>query len=272
MAAAATLALGVSALGALQPPPAVAGVLKTQAVKVRTLSDPAIKESSGLARSYYQPDRLWTHNDSGGGTTIFALGKSGRTTAKYELKGASHKDWEGMARSVVAGVSYLYVGDIGDNGKKRPSIFVHRVKEPKPGRSKRALKFRTYEFRYPDGKHNAEGLMVRPGNQRIYIVSKGKKVPGAIYRAPLNPSTTKVNKLKRVSTAPAGMSDAVFTSGGQFILRGYVNGWLYKSMGAKPVGFALPIKGESITHARNRNYVFVGSEGRNSPIWRVRLP
>ncbi len=272
LAAALVSGLAAAALVAVQPTAADAQVYKTQAKKVRTLTDPAIKESSGLARSYYAPSRLWTHNDSGGGTTIYAIGKSGRTTAKYELTGATHKDWEGMARSVIDGVSYLYIGDIGDNGKKRPSIFVHRVKEPKPGRTKKSLKSTTYEFRYPDGKHNAEGLMVRPKNHRIYIVSKGKKVEGAIYRAPKHPSTTKVNMLKKVATAPAGMSDATFISGGRFILRGYVNGWLYKSMGATPIGFALPVKGESITKARNKNYVFVGSEGRNSPVWRVQIP
>ena len=103
----------------------------------RVLQDPVIKESSGLARSRLSDTRLWTHNDSGGGNTIYALGSGGKISATYQLTGASYKDWEGMASAIKDGVSYLYVGDIGDNGKKRPSIFVHRVREPQPGACER---------------------------------------------------------------------------------------------------------------------------------------
>jgi hypothetical protein len=250
-----------------------ASVEHTAATKVRTLRDPRIVESSSLAKSRYTKGRLWTANDSGGGTTLYEVGKKGKTVRTFELTGASHLDWEGMARSVIGGVSYLYIGDIGDNATKRSSIFVHRVKEPKPGRPGGSLrKYKTYEFRYPDGAHNAEGLMVRPGTHRIFIVSKGKSADGAIYRAPSTPSSTSVNTLTRVGTVPAGLSDAVFLKDGRFILRGYVNGWLYDSMNATPLGFALPLKGESITQAWNHKYVFVGSEGKFSDIWRVKLP
>jgi hypothetical protein len=280
---AATAAVGalLASAFATGPAPAVAQassapagkVVQTAATKVRTLQDPRITESSSLARSLYRKSRWWTANDSGGGTTLYAIGKSGKTVRRFELTGASHLDWEGMARSVIGGVSYLYVGDIGDNGKKRSSIFVHRVKEPKPGRPSGSLnKYKTYEFRYPDGPHNAEGLMVQTRTHRIYIVSKGKGAVGAIYRAPSTPSTTAVNTLKRVGSAPAGVSDAVFLRDGRFVLRGYVNSWLYSSLNATPRVFAMPLKGESITQARNANYVLVGSEHRFSSIWRVRLP
>jgi hypothetical protein len=43
-------------------------------------------------------------------------------------------------------------------------------------------------------------------------------------------------------------------------------------MSAPPQGFALPLKGESITQAWNRKYVFAGSEHQFSSIWRVKLP
>jgi hypothetical protein len=251
---------------------AAAKVAVTPSSKVLTIQDPAINESSGLANSGFSSTRLWTHNDSGGGTTIYALGQDGKTTARFELTGASHKDWEGMARAVSGGVSYLYVGDIGDNGKKRSSIFVHRVKEPSPSASGGSLVPTTYEFTYPDGRHNAEGLMVDPRTSRIYIVSKVKGASGAIYAAPTTLSTTKVNKLSRVGTAPAGMSDATFLADGRFVLRGYVNAWLYSSMTATPVGFALPLKGESITQDGTSNRVLIGSEKPRSSIWRVTLP
>ena len=238
----------------------------------RTLKDPAIVESSGLARSRYSDTRLWTHNDSGGGTTIFAIAESGRTKARFELTGASHRDWEGMASAKRSGVSYLFVGDIGDNGSKRSNIYVHRVREPRPGASGRSLKPVTYAFKYPDGPHNAETLMVKPGSLRIYVVTKGKKQPGAIYAAQRSLSTKRVNVLRKVGPAPAGMADGVFLDKSRFVLRGYESGWLYRDVDANPKRFPLPIKGESITTAWRKNYLFVGSEGRYSQVWRVRLP
>jgi hypothetical protein len=267
---AAAVALPVTDAGAV---PVGAEVVRTEATKVRTLQDPRITESSSLATSYYRKGRLWTANDSGGGTTLYAVGRGGATVRTFELRGASHLDWEGMARSVVDGVSYLYVGDIGDNGSRRPSIFVHRVKEPQPSRPSGTLRrHRTYELRYPDGPHNAEALMVHPRTHRIFVVTKVKGAEGAIYRAPSEPTTSGPNLLERLGPAPAGMSDAVFLRDGRFVLRGYVNGWLYDAVGAAPRGFALPLKGESITQTWRSGRVFVGSEHQYSSVWRVALP
>ncbi len=264
-------AFGVAALTVSATGPASA--LTTSSTKVRTLTDPAIDESSGLARSQLSSTRLWTHNDSGGGTTIYALDSAGRTDRTFELTNASHKDWEAMASATLGGVPYLFVGDIGDNGKKRSTIFVHRVREPDPGTASGALAYTTYELRYPDGAHNAEGMMVNPVSGRLYIVTKNKGANGGIYAAPTTLSTTSVNVLTKVATAPAGMSDAVFLQDGKrFVLRGYVSGWLYSGFGATPVRFALPLKGESVTTDWSAGSIFVGSEHQYSSIWRVTLP
>jgi hypothetical protein len=269
-AVSAVLVAPVAVLG-LQVPGVSAKVAVTRSSKVLTIQDSRIDESSGLVRSNLSSSRLWTVNDSGGGTTVYALDMSGRTTATYELTNASHKDWEGMASTVIGGTSYIYVGDIGDNGKKRSSIFVHRFVEPS-GSTGGALPYVTYELAYPDGARNAEGMMVDPTTHRLYVVSKVKKANGAIYAAPTTLSTTSVNRMTKVATAPAGMSDAVFLADGRFVLRGYVNGWLYSKIGATPVGFSLPLKGESISQDWSGGDVLIGSEKVRSPIYRVSLP
>jgi hypothetical protein len=265
-------AAAIGVVGVVSVSSVNAKVAKTSSAMVMTLSDSRIVESSGLARSGLSTNRLWTVNDSGGGTTLFALDTQGRTAATYDITGASHKDWEAMARKTINGVVYLFIGDIGDNGKKRSSIFVHRVREPAPGTASGSLKPTTFEFRYPDGSHNAEAMMVQPGSQRIFIVTKGKKTNGGIYEAPATLSTTSVNTLRKVGVAPAGMSDALFLPNGSFILRGYVNGWLYKKVGATPVGFSLPLKGETIAFGPTTRSVVIGSEGRNSKVYQVALP
>lgn len=242
------------------------------ATVTRTLKDPDIVESSGLARSRYSDTRLWTHNDSGGGSTIYAIGRTGRTTATYELADAIHWDWEGMASAKRDGVSYLYLGDIGDNRTQRSSIFVHRVREPRPWAPDGSLNPRTYELRYPDGAHDAETLMVRPRTLRLYVVSKVGDRSGAIYVAPRTLSTQQPNRLRRIASAPSGLTDGVFLDRHRFVLRGYRTAWLYRSIGGRSKKFSLPSSGESITSAWRRNHIFIGSEGRYSDIWRVRLP
>ena len=235
-----------------------------------TIQDPAITESSGLAVSGYSSSRLWTHNDSGGGTYLYALGTDGRTTGTFNLGDVSHKDWEGMAQYQDGATSYLYRGDIGDNGKKRDSIFVHRVVEPAASATGGTLKAETFEFKYSDGKHNAEAMMVNPADHRVYIITKSS--PAGIYQAPASLSTTSVNVLTKIASVPAGLSDAVYLDSKRFVLRGYVSGWLFPSIGGTATRFPLPIKGESISKGFSSSYVFIGSEHVHSKIYKVALP
>lgn len=240
----------------------------------RTIQDPRIDESSGLARSGYLPRRLWTHNDSGGGDTLYALGKRGNTARTYQVPGVSHWDWEGMARAKRNGISYLFVGDIGDNSRKRDSISVTRVREPKPGRPNGSLRSVEYEFKYPNGAHDAETLMVRGGSLRIFIVTKGHNDDGAVYRAPKHPSAKHLNRLTRLHGVSNGITDGAFLNRhGRFVIRGYPKAYLYSSPRDKtPRVFDLPSTGESITSGWRRGYVFIGSERRYSDVWRVPLP
>ena len=52
----------------------------------------------------------------------------------------------------------LYVGDIGDNDSKRKTIRVYYFDDPKPDDETRTYK--AWDFRYPDGPHDAETLLV----------------------------------------------------------------------------------------------------------------
>jgi hypothetical protein len=271
LVAAIALASGAGLLVAASLPVSAASGAKGT-LMVRTLKDPAITESSGLARSEYSRTRLWTHNDSGGGDYIYAIGARGQTVGRFTLVGASHVDWEAMSNVHKRGVNYLYLGDIGDNASKRSSIFVHRVRDPRLSQRNHRLHPTTWQFKYPDGAHNAETLLVRSGSLRIYIVTKGKGSRGAIYEAPRRLSRKHVNMLRRIGSAPEGMSDGVFLGRNRFLLRGYVSGWLYRRFGASPVRFPLPIKGESVARGWWPGTVLIGQEGRDSQVWQVRLP
>src|SRR5215510_12090696 len=101
-------------------------------VHLVNLENQSIKESSGIAASRRNAGIFWTHNDSGDGPFVYAFDRQGKHRGVWQVTGANAIDWEDMAigPGPRRGRSYLYLGDIGDNSKKRDQITVYRVAEP----------------------------------------------------------------------------------------------------------------------------------------------
>jgi hypothetical protein len=158
---------------------------------IEQLVSPVIVEASGIAASRTNPNVIYTHNDSGGEPEIFAIQTTnGHRLATYRLEGADTNDWEDIAvgPGPEPGVSYIYVGDIGDNGGNRENINVYRVREPAvptrgtpPTVTLRDVE--QLEFRYPDGGNNAETMMVDPVTGDLYVVGKDGSGTSPVYRA-----------------------------------------------------------------------------------------
>ncbi|RJK97917.1 hypothetical protein [Vallicoccus soli] len=269
---AARSALLLAAAAALLLPSAPVAAVEAARLD-RTLLDARITESSGLARSGYDDGLLWTHNDSGDGPRLFAVGPDGRTVATAVLRGASAVDWEALARYRGADRSYLYVGDVGDNARARREVAVHRVEEPRSPRGDLVLAPRTYRLAYEDGPRDAEALLVHPWTGRLYVVSKDYR-GGAVYEAPAALSTTGVNVLRRVASAPALVTDGAVLFDGRVVLRDYVAAWVSPRIGAPATRVPLPAsaQGESLAPAPGSRAVLVGSEGLRSPVHRQPLP
>ena len=143
------------------------------------------RELSGLVASRTQPGVLWAHNDSGDRPRVFALRPDGSVLADLDVPGARAIDWEDIA---IRGGD-LYLGDIGDNDERRPSIDVYRVAEPHvpaDGTTARAARLR---LRYPDGPHNAETLLVDPNSGGLTIVTKQLDGRSGVYVAPARSPT-----------------------------------------------------------------------------------
>lgn len=150
-----------------------------------------IRQASGVVASRENPGVLWTHNDSGDSARIFALSTEGKLLGIYTLPGATKLDYEDIALGPgpVPNVTYLYVGDIGDNNASRSEIHVYQIPEPAVylDQSARpptiALKgLRDLTLVYPDQAHNAEALMVDPLTGYLYIATKESGV-SHVYRA-----------------------------------------------------------------------------------------
>jgi hypothetical protein len=236
----------------------------------RTIHNDAVVESSGLARSTYARRLLWTHNDKGDSPRLFGIGSRGDTRAVVKLSGARSIDWEDIA----SGPDHaLWVADIGDNAGSRSYISVYRVTEPEV-LANGDLSATRYDFTYPDGRHDAEALMVDPRDGRVYIVSK-ERDGGAIYRAPLELATDGSNPLTEVASAPANITGASFAPDGSwFVLCNYSSAYVYTELGSTPRRVAKPDleQGESIEVDRDGAAFFVGSEGADSPVYRVPVP
>jgi hypothetical protein len=238
------------------------------------LEDPRILESSGLALSRRHPAVLWTHNDSGGGPELYAVGSDGRTLATLTLAGAEARDWEALAPGRDdRGRPALLVGDIGDNQDLWPEVAVYRVTEPARLRDATVPAVR-YRLRYADGPRDAEALLVDPRSNRLYVATKSSD-GGGLYRAPARLRTDQVNVLHRVARVPPVVTDGSFAPDGRsFVLRDYQSAYVYTTPGHRVGELPLPpqYQGESLTVSPDGHSLLVGSEGPGSEVWRVPLP
>lgn len=154
--------------------------------KIATL-DASLRETSGLAVSRRHDGVLWTHNDSGDGPWIYAIDTVGHLLARYELSGASSVDWESMDLGVCpddARRSCLYVGDTGNNGRRRQVLTVHVVEEPDPAQPGGVLDpVGRIRYMYPHETRDAEALAVGTGGDLV-LVTKGRAREILLFHLP----------------------------------------------------------------------------------------
>ena len=255
-------AASVLALGLATSFPVTAGAAGKLAF---TIKDSRVAENSGMARDTTNKV-YWTVNDSGALGVVYGVDSSGKVkgTLRYN---AFPVDVEAVAWNK----DRLYVGDIGDNDSKRKTVRVYYFDDPKPNDETRTYK--AWDFRYPDGPHDAETLLVTPQG-RLYIATKELK--GGLYEAPEKPSRDGVNKLKRVRDVPSTLTDGVVLPGGkQIALLTYakvlvVDAKTYAEQGSADVT-GVP-QAEALAVGLNGSSLMVGGEGKNSKVYSMAVP
>ncbi|SKA91657.1 hypothetical protein SAMN02745166_01767 [Prosthecobacter debontii] len=171
-----------------------ASFVSAQTLQVRTsdaviLKDKRITESSGLARSLRYPGVFWTHNDSGGEPCLFAINRQGQTLAKVRVPHAANFDWEDLTEGRDdQDRPCLFIGDIGDNLKFRASLQIYCVREPElpkdPDKEIESSEPEVWHLSYPDGRKNAECLMMHPLTRQLYLITKEESGHCALYQVP----------------------------------------------------------------------------------------
>jgi hypothetical protein len=241
----------------------------------------------------------WTHNDSGDGPFIYAFDATGESRGVFRVSGARARDWEDI--SIGPGPnrasSYLYIGDIGDNEEARAEIVVYRVMEPSlvdadrdstKKQPRTTLLAEAIRLRYPDGKHDAESLLVHPITGNLYIVSKAMLRSPAVYEAaaPLTAGNvitmTKIGEMKVPSLLGGALTGGSISSDGRHVafcdyLQGYELTLPASSRNFNDIwkqkmdSFALGQReqGEAIAYRADGNALLTTSEGKSPPLLQV---
>ena len=270
-------------------------------VNVAIIKDNSVTESSGLVASRSTPGAYWTHNDSGDGPFIYALNARGAPLGVFRVTGAQARDWEDI--SIGPGPdrnkSYLYIGDIGDNNEARSEIIVYRVAEPalntatvkltkkQPGATDPA---ETIRLRYPDGKFDAETLLVHPASGNIYIINKVPLFNPVVYEAAAPFTPGKLITMRRIGEIRVpSLFGGVLTGGSvspdgrRIALCDYFQGYelvlpakstdfndIWKQ---RMTGFDLGKRrqGEAIAYRSDGKALLATSEGKNASLVQVAL-
>ena len=245
-----------------------------------------IKEASGIVASRKNPGILWVHNDSGDSARVYALNTAGKLLRTCRIEGAFCRDWEDIAIGPGPDKQhdYLYIGDIGDNKAKYPSITIYRVPEPRVDPNSVLMDMQigpaeVIEFVYPDGPKDAETLMVDPLNCDIYIVSK-RKLFSRVYRAASAELTKKPVHLSQVAVLPWAMAvGGDISADGKFVIirsLSHASIWirpkkkpLWQVFSRRPTDIKLMLEpqGEAICFDADGRGFFTISEKAHQPIY-----
>ncbi len=219
------------------------------------VEDMEIDEASGLVASRINPGILYTHNDSGGSNSVFVINTRGESLGRIELSGIKNRDWEEIAvgPGPQKGISYIYVGEIGDNRAMHNTVFIYRFPEPKLTNDRRFVlpieNVDKLEFRYEDGARDAEAFFVCPKTADIYIISKREEKVG-IYHLPFPQKTAEVMTARKMGTIDLSMVTAADISpdGKHILVKTYTGIWQMKVKRNQSIPQALQGKMKSLKY------------------------
>jgi hypothetical protein len=269
-------------------------------VRLASLEDRAINESSGIVASRRNPGLFWTHNDSGDGPVLYAFDLKGKSKGRWLVSGAQAVDWEDIAAGPgpQPGVNYLYIGDIGDNGSERDYVTVYRVVEPSltdkeaaAGNNQHTTEpAEAIRLKYPDGKHDAEALLVHPSTGDLYIITKVFDTASGIYKLKAPLSSASLNRLVRVGQISVPSIVGGLITGGDIapdgrkvVLCDYVNAFEmtlpensaddFDQIWKQPMAtieLGPRQQGESVGYSLDGNAILATSEKRPTPLIEVK--
>lgn len=205
-----------------------------------------IDEASGIVDSQNLDGYLWAHEDAGDATKLFLVSKDGKQIRGYVPPGITNRDWEDIAigSGPVEGVSYLYLGDIGNNDAN-PAItsnFIYRIPELKNVEdSFAATAISKITFRYPDGPRDAETLLFDPVTKDLFVVSK-ELTKTNLYRIAYPQAVDGILTAELLGTIPSlliATGGDIAADGREIVIKTYAAVYYWKRKEGETVGQTL---------------------------------
>lgn len=215
-----------------------------------------LKEASGIASSKKNPGVLWTHNDTNNKDRLYAMSGNGKHLGVYNVKNTSDRDWEDIAvgPGPESSKSYIYIGNIGDNDLEHDVKYVYRCEEPDVTVGQTAVissidKVDVLQYRYPDGKKNAETLMLDPLTFDYYVITKKEKKE-LVYKAAYPQPLTSVDTLECVDTLDMTevVGGDISPDGREIIIKTYKKIYYWKRIGTETIQAAMRRNPSTITY------------------------
>ena len=191
----------------------------TAAVRIGELP-PQLRESSGLAASRDYPDRLYHINDSGDAGRFYVSRFDGTGLQTVPIAGFKPSDVEALSLGPCPGPPRrpcIYLGDIGDNRRRRKTIEIVAVAET-PSFVGTAKPVARVTFRYPDGPHDAESMAVHPDGT-LFILTKER--PARLFRARLDSAQQTVEAVTTLDPGNVPTDMAISDDGSRMIVLTY---------------------------------------------------
>ncbi len=248
------------------------------------LESTQLKEASGLAPCSYRSDWLYAHNDGGDFNRFFILDTIGKHIKSVNVPYSGNRDMEDMAvdANPIAGKTYMYLGDIGDNDGVYPEIKIYRFEEQQfldDGRDTASFRAQTLKFVYPDGPRDAETLLVDPWSHHLYIVTK-RDARCAVYKATYPFDTARTITLEKVAQLPYSgfVGGSISGDGKHIVLKTYLQAFYWErnenetlisalSRQPKMLPYKMEKQGEAICWSLDAQRYYTISEGKNEPIF-----
>jgi hypothetical protein len=271
------------------------------------LNHAALTESSGLAASCSQPGIFWTHNDSSGKPSLFAFTGQGDHIATATVEGATADDWEDICAFTWRDQHWILIADTGNNWARRDTFVLYVVKDPlvdpdKPETTVSIPVAWKIRFKYKEDPQDCEAVAVDTATEQVLLATK-REVPAALYSLPLRGEGDEIlvaqrsgelsqlprPSLKEVAQNPIlgkyyHQPTAMDLSPNRkhALVVTYKHAYLFTKEGdqewhqvfaATPQVIKLPERkqGESGCFTSDGQGIVVGSEGKASPLWLVRL-
>jgi hypothetical protein len=287
-----------------------ASAAPSNVVTITLQARPELTENSAAAASTTQPGIFFTVNDAGNRPLLYAFDSTGADRGAWRITGARNIDWEAAStgpcspsgQSAAPASSCVYIGEVGDNDRKRPTRAIYKVAEP-PAQAAGfvgTLTPTTLIYRYPDQPHDVEAMYVAPNGNTFLITKRQLRddarerrqalvfmLPASAWTSNAPVVATLVDSLPIVpgSAPKRQITDAALSPDGRLLaVRTYREVYIFATDSAtgRVDGSVRPAvcditafdryQGEGIAWYGRRGTLLLTSEGRQSPMYAVDCP